>query len=143
MTDPDGWTLTTPGRGDAATVASWSRSAAEAARWVSRAEHPFPPRVVAGWWDADGVSPRLLRDPDGAPAAYGEVWDDEDEDEVELARLLVDPTRRRQGVGRRLVDGLLDLARTSGRSACHCASSPPTCLRGRCTPRPGSSRSTR
>jgi len=37
---------------------------------------------------------------------------------VELARLIVDPARRRTGVGRRLVTELVELARTSGRAAC-------------------------
>ncbi|MDI4659359.1 GNAT family N-acetyltransferase, partial [Xanthobacter autotrophicus] len=39
-------------------------------------------------------------------------------DEVELARLIVDPTRRREGIGRRLVEVLLALAREHGRSDC-------------------------
>lgn len=102
----------------AATVAGWSRSAEEAAAWVSLPEHPFPAAVVAGWWDQPDGHARVLLDPDGAPVAYGEVWDDEEEDEVELARIVVDPDRRRQGVGRRLVRELLALAAEKGRGAC-------------------------
>ena len=102
----------------AATVAGWSRSAEEAAAWVSLPEHPFPAAVVASWWEEPGVHARVLLDPDGAPVAYGEVWDDEEEDEVELARLIVDPARRRGGVGRLLVRELLAVAAGTGRASC-------------------------
>ncbi len=106
-----------PQRHHADLVAGWSRSAREAAAWVSRPDHPFPPSV-ATWWEAAGVSPWLLLEPTGAPVAYGEPWDDVEEDEIELARLIVDPWWRRRGVGRRLVDAPAGLARASGRSAC-------------------------
>lgn len=111
-----GWRLVPPGPAHAAVVARWSTSAAEARAWVSAHEHPFPPERVAAWWDAADVHAWLLLDPEDAPVAYGELWDDEAEDEVELARLIVAPDRRRQGVGRRLVDELVALALTSGRA---------------------------
>jgi ribosomal protein S18 acetylase RimI-like enzyme len=44
--------------------------------------------------------------------AYGELWVDDAEAEVELARLIVDPGERGQGLGRHLVAGLGDLARS-------------------------------
>lgn len=44
--------------------------------------------------------------------AYGELWVDDDEAEVELARLIVDPGERGQGLGRRLVIALADLAQS-------------------------------
>ncbi len=50
--------------------------------------------------------------------AYGELWDDEEEDEQELVRLIVDPARRRSGAGTRLVSRLVELARSSGRASC-------------------------
>lgn len=111
------WTATVPAAEDAAIIASWSSTAAEAAAWVS-SPAPVTAEVVRGWWRRPDVTARLLLDPDGIPVAYGEVWDDEDEDEVELARLIVDPTRRRQGIGRRLVELLLDLAEQHQRSDC-------------------------
>ena len=48
----------------------------------------------------------LLTDGD-APVAYGEVWSDDEEDEAELARLIVAPTARRRGVGRALTAALV------------------------------------
>ena len=109
--------LVVPSAADAATVAGWSRSAEEARLWCSRAEHPFPAEVLRRWWDADDVQPWLLTD-DERPVAYGELWLDVDEDEVELARLIVDPARRRTGLGRRLVSDLLAAARDTGLSGC-------------------------
>jgi ribosomal protein S18 acetylase RimI-like enzyme len=86
--------------------------------WCSRPEHPFPADAVTAWWERADVSPWLLCDPAGVPVAYGEIWDDEDEDEAELARLIVAPTRRRTGVGRRLVAELVGHARAGGRGGC-------------------------
>jgi ribosomal protein S18 acetylase RimI-like enzyme len=45
--------------------------------------------------------------------AYGELWLDDEEGEVELARLLVSPERRGRGVGRALVRELVDRARNT------------------------------
>ena len=42
--------------------------------------------------------------------AYGEIWEDPDESEAELARLIVDPSKRGRGVGRRLATALADEA---------------------------------
>jgi len=111
------WSTSVPTPESAATIASWSTSAEEAVAWVS-SPTPVSPEVVAGWWQRADVTALLLHDPEGTPVAYGEVWDDEDEDEVELARLIVDPARRREGIGRRLVEVLLTLAREHERSDC-------------------------
>jgi hypothetical protein len=39
----------------------------------------------------------VLRE-DGRPVAYGELWHDADEDEIGLARLIVDPAGGRIGL---------------------------------------------
>jgi len=49
----------------------------------------------------------------GPPVAYGELWLDDEEGEVELARLLVAPEHRGQGLGRVLVRELVAHARTT------------------------------
>ena len=103
----------------ATVVAGWRRSAEEARRWCSVAEHPFPAERVRGWWDDGDVRPWLLvAEADARPVGYGELWLDEEEDEVELARLIVDPTRRRSGLGRALVAQLVAAATATGLSAC-------------------------
>lgn len=111
--------LMTPTAEHAPRIATWSRSAEEAQRWCSRAEHPFPPQRILEWWSADDVQPWVLAGNDReTPIAYGELWLDEAEDEVELARVIVDPDRRGSGVGRRLVHELVHAARSTGSSAC-------------------------
>lgn len=112
-----GWRLAAPAPHHAPTVASWSESAAQAEAWVAMALDPFPPRIVAGWWEAPFSTPWVLTDEEGIAAGYGEIW--EVGDQLELARLIVDPERRRQGVGRQLVAALLDEARGHGLTACY------------------------
>ncbi|HEX4721079.1 MAG TPA: GNAT family N-acetyltransferase [Pseudonocardiaceae bacterium] len=89
----------------AATVAGWPVSAGEAVRWCGQRQ--VSPKLVAGWSTAAGVWAYTLM-ADGTPVGYGELW--LDDDEVELARLIVAPAHRRQGVGRRLVEGLVEAA---------------------------------
>ena len=91
-------------------VSSWAPSPAEVLSWCAQTEAPVPPEVVAGWSAAADVEAHLLLD-GATPIAYGELWLDEEEGEVELARLLVAPERRGQGVGRALTSLLAGAAR--------------------------------
>ena len=61
---------------------------------------------MRGWWEPDYVDSWVMVD-DGRLIAYGELWLDEEEDEVELARLIVDPALRGQGHGKRLTQELM------------------------------------
>jgi ribosomal protein S18 acetylase RimI-like enzyme len=94
----------------AAAVASWPTSAEESLYWCGRTEFPVLPDVIAAWSIPEDVRTFLLVDGD-EPVGYGELWLDGDENEVELARLIVAPDRRRQGVGQRLVAALTEVAR--------------------------------
>ena len=98
---------------DASVVAGWVRSDDEASLWASVQLAAVSPAMFEQWHvDAD-VHPFVLRDDDG-PRAYGEVWVDHEEDEAELARLVVDPQWRGRGVGRRLTELLARDARGLG-----------------------------
>lgn len=99
------WSLVAPAPHHAPTIASWSESAAQADGWVSMAHDPFPPPIVAGWWEVEHASPWVLSDDEGVAVGYGEIW--AGEDGIELARVIVDPEHRREGIGRRLVGELL------------------------------------
>jgi ribosomal protein S18 acetylase RimI-like enzyme len=125
MTTPEGTRLVRPNEEDAVTVAGWSRSSEESRQWCSVEQHPFPPDRVRRWWAEADVRPFLLvADGYVAPVGYGEVWVDDAEDEVELARLIIDPARRRSGLGRQLVTQLLVVARATGMGACQLRVSP-------------------
>lgn len=84
-------------------VASWPTDAAERRAWCSA--DAVSAADVAGWSAASDVEALVLTDGD-QPVAYGEIWIDEEEGEVELAHLIVAPGRRCRGIGRRLVDEL-------------------------------------
>jgi [ribosomal protein S18]-alanine N-acetyltransferase len=76
--------------------------------------HPVPVEEVLGWWATEDVTPWLMTDADGALTGYGEIWVEEDEDEVELARLIVPPDLRGRGLGKQLVRALLPKAAETG-----------------------------
>ena len=101
-----------PFPGDSAGVVSgWATTNEEVAMWCGRPAAPVPAGQINAWAHEDGVEPfGLYRE--GRLVGYGELWVDDDEAEVELARLIVDPGERGQGLGRCLVTGLADLARS-------------------------------
>ena len=102
--------------GHTALVASWASTAQEVALLSGRDEFPFPAELVDSWRKvADDIAAYLYFD--GAnPVGYGELWLDDEEDEVELARIIVDPEVRGRGVGRELVRALLGPALDAGYS---------------------------
>ncbi|GGY65135.1 hypothetical protein GCM10010363_53200 [Streptomyces omiyaensis] len=99
--------------GHAAAVARWPASATEALHWCGHRGHPVPAETVAGWSrDPDSHAYVLT---DGTELlGYGEVWHDHEEDEAELARIVVAPDARGRGLGRALVRLLLAEARAAG-----------------------------
>lgn len=96
-----------------ALVGSWPRSAQEAEWWCGAGPFPVPAQTVADWQREADVRAYMLLTA-GAIAAYGEVWTDAEEDEVELARIIVAPAARGNGLGRALVRGLLSEAAQTG-----------------------------
>ena len=92
-------------------VASWAVGDDVVRAWCARDDDTVPAEVVAGWSEADDVEAYLFHEEAGEPVAYGELWLDDDEGEVELARLLVAPEHRGRGVGRALTRALSDRAR--------------------------------
>jgi ribosomal protein S18 acetylase RimI-like enzyme len=99
---------------DAREVARWPTSLDEVRRWAG-SDPGWPVDVsVFGRWHADPDVRPYVKCDDEQPVGYGEVWIDEPEQEVELARIIVSPDHRGQGLGRRLVRLLLDRASLSG-----------------------------
>jgi len=96
----------------ASVVSGWATTDEEVLMWCGLKAAPVPPRQINAWAREHAVQPfGMYRG--GRLVAYGELWVDDDEAEVELARLIVDPGERGQGLGRRLAAGLADVARSS------------------------------
>jgi|SoimicmetaTmtHPA_FD_contig_41_5619846_length_804_multi_2_in_0_out_0_1 [ribosomal protein S18]-alanine N-acetyltransferase len=112
MTDPisDAGSLTPFESKLAEEVLAWVTSPDEASAWAG-ADLADGVGLFARWHRDPDVHPFVLRI-DGALCGYGEVWEDRDEDEAEIARVLIRPDLRGRGLGRRLV-GML-VARASG-----------------------------
>ena len=88
----------------AAEVSAWATSREERLAWCSRPD--VDAATVRAWAQEADVDAFVLLD-GGRPVAYGEAWTDDEEGEVELARLIVHPQRRGDGVGRRFVAALV------------------------------------
>ena len=94
----------------AGVVSSWAPTHEEVLIWCSAAAAPVTAEQLNKWADEDGAEPfGLYRG--NRLVAYGELWVDDHECEVELARLIVDPGERGQGLGRYLAAGLARLGR--------------------------------
>lgn len=98
----------------AAVVSAWAATREEVIMWCGHPAAPVPAGQINDWAREEGVQPfGLYRD--GRLVAYGELWTDDGEAATELARLIVDPGERGQGVGRRLVMALAAVARSRHR----------------------------
>ncbi len=91
-------------------VSSWAPTEREVWTWVSRRTVPVPPDAIRGWAAEEGSLTYLVHEGD-EPVAFGQIWLDDDEEDAELARLLVAPDHRGRGVGRRMVAAMTEVAR--------------------------------
>ena len=95
----------------AGVVSGWAVTDEEVLMWCSLRSAPVPPAQINAWAREDWAEPfGLYRD--GQLVAYGELWTDDGEAEIELGRLIVAPGERGQGLGRRLAAMLAGLARS-------------------------------
>lgn len=97
----------------AATVAGWPTTPTEVVMWCGQQEFPVPARTISAWQQDDDVQAHVLVEREEL-VGYGELWFDAEEDEVELARIIVAPEARGKGLGRVLVRGLLARAHKAG-----------------------------
>ena len=95
----------------AASIFGWARSSEELDAWASLAAGS--PDVFRRWHAEASVHPFVLF-VDGTASGYGEVWEDVEEDEAEIARVIVEPRSRGRGLGKELVTLLAQQARDLG-----------------------------
>lgn len=88
---------------DGQTLRAWQDDP-DTARWLAAPVDDLPA-------PADDAT-RWIFERDGAAVGYGELRDAADGSHALLSRLIVDPSRRRQGLGADLVRALVDRART-------------------------------
>lgn len=91
----------------AARVLNWIRSPEELFHWSTRTDYPWTNHRVFLDWHADPEISACLLSVEGEIVGYGEIWLDESDGSAELARLLVAPEVRGQGIGRVLIAHLL------------------------------------
>ena len=94
-------------------VLGWVTSDEEARRWASLPARPADAAIFERWHAEPGVRAYLLLQND-EPVAYGDIWEDPDENEAELARLIVNPELRGLGLGRMLATALASESRRLG-----------------------------
>jgi len=95
-------------------ISHWPLNAEEAVAWAGvDTEFPIASDLFQRWHqDADVHA--FVADDNGFEVAYGELWVDHQEHEVELARIIVHPSHRGIGVGRAFVTSLLQEAAKYG-----------------------------
>ena len=89
-------------------VLAWTQDARELEAWAALDARPDA-SVFETWHADEDIAAFVLLDA-GAPVAYGEIWREPAEREVEFARILVAPKHRRRGVGSRLLLELMERA---------------------------------
>jgi ribosomal protein S18 acetylase RimI-like enzyme len=107
-----GWALAAPGDDDIHELMGWFPDARSVDIWGGpRFRYPFTLESFRLDCRLDEMLSYCLRDPGGALAGFGQVY--ERDDRGHLARLITHPNRRRQGIGRRLIEMLCTAARQS------------------------------
>ena len=86
---------------DGTAVVSFVRSDEEAGLWASLDAAPPDAALLRRWHAEADVHPFTLL-ADEQPVGYGEIWIDRDEDEAELARIVIAHEWRGRGLGREL-----------------------------------------
>ena len=77
-------------------VSGWAQTHEEVLRWCSHPVAPVPARQINAWASETGCSrSRFTATRSSWPTGS---WVDDDAAEVEIARLIVDPVERRQGL---------------------------------------------
>lgn len=106
----EGWTLAVPDDKEIDELMGWFTDAEAVDRWSGpRFRYPFSRESFLEDCRIEEISTYCLRNPDGAMAAFGQMYDRYDRGH--LARLVTHPGMRRQGIGERLIRLIMTFAR--------------------------------
>lgn len=107
LLEVDGWTLCRADREGIAEVMTWFPDAGSVDIWGGPAfRFPFTADSFAEDCQFDIMDAYCLRDPSGRLAAFGQSY--ERQGRGHLARLIANPSMRRQGAGKRLIEMIID-----------------------------------
>ena len=107
----DGWRLRRARDGDVPALMSWFQSAGDIVIWGGpKFRYPFDDVTFRQDAHFDDMDSFAVTDSDSAMCAFGQIYNRNEH--MNLARLVVDPTRRGQGLGRALIRGLLEVGPT-------------------------------
>ena len=102
----DGWRFARATQDNIITLMSWFGDRQLVNAWGGpRFRYPFDRQTFAEDCHWPEMASFALHDPDGEFAAFGQVYNRNDR--INLARLVAHPEKRGQGVGKRLVQGLM------------------------------------
>jgi ribosomal protein S18 acetylase RimI-like enzyme len=90
---------------EAETVAHWAESADDIRHVAETEDEKVTPGLVNAWALETNFAFTLRRD--GDLVAYGEIVEDEVENDVEVQHLLVAPDMRRRGIGKAMLSRLV------------------------------------
>ena len=104
----DGWTLVEATHGDMLQLMTWFNNAGAVNEWGGpRFRFPFTEATFRKDCHWGRMATFRLSDPDGKFAAFGQLY--ERYGRINLARLVVHPESRGNGVGKRLISALMDV----------------------------------
>ncbi|MCP4300370.1 MAG: GNAT family N-acetyltransferase [Gammaproteobacteria bacterium] len=108
----NGWALAAPRDADIDELMGWFPDTRSVDIWGGpRFRYPFTHDSFRTDCRLDEMLSYCLRDPDGAMVGFGQVYDRCDRGH--LARLIIHPNMRRQGIGKRLIEMLVEAAQQS------------------------------
>lgn len=85
---------------DESLIADWLQNDTDC--FYATGEDVYTSEMYRSWHEASDQFGYILMEKD-QPVAYGEIWEDVEERDLELAHLLVHPSHRNKGVGKQLV----------------------------------------
>ncbi|MDJ0941376.1 MAG: GNAT family N-acetyltransferase [Woeseiaceae bacterium] len=106
VVDSEGWRLTPADAGDFDELMRWFRTADDVKTWGGpRFRFPFSRATFREDCHWPGMATYVLRDTASELVAFGQFYNRSGR--INFARLVAHPNRRGQGIGRRLLEGLM------------------------------------